>query len=315
MGGEIGAESEPGVGSTFTFTIATTVAASERRVFLRREQPALDGRRVLVVDDNAVNREILVRLAGRWGMHVDAVASGAEALAAAGGAAYDLVLLDMHMPAMDGLEVAARLRATPAPPPLVVLLTSVSRDAALRERAEAAGVHAVLYKPTKPAALYDVLVGAFAEPGHPAPPAVAEAAPLDGAQERGGAGLSILLAEDNGVNQKVALRILQRLGYTADVVANGAEAVAAVRDRAGRGRPYDLVLMDIQMPELDGLDATRQIRAADVVQPRIVALTANAMRGDREACLDAGADDYLAKPIKMESLRDVLEPGGAVPTA
>ena len=315
MGGEIGAESEPGVGSTFTFTIATTVAASERRVFLRREQPALDGRRVLVVDDHAVNREILVRLAGRWGMHVDAVASGAEALAAAGGAAYDLVLLDMQMPAMDGLEVAARLRAAPAPPPLVVLLTSVSRDAALRERAEAAGVHAVLYKPTKPAALYDVLVGAFAEPGHPAPPAVAGAAPLDGAQERGGTGLSILLAEDNGVNQKVALRILQRLGYSADAVANGAEAVAAVVDRAGRGRPYDLVLMDIQMPELDGLDATRQIRAADVVQPRIVALTANAMRGDREACLDAGADDYLAKPIKMESLRDVLEPGVAVPTA
>ena len=322
MGGEIGVESVLGVGSTFSFTVAATVAPSERRVFLRPEQPALDGRRVLVVDDNAVNREILTRLAARWGMRVEAVASGPEAVAAvdaaatggaAGGAAdpYDLVLLDMQMPDLDGLGVAAALGALPGPTPLLVLLTSVARDSALRERAEAAGVHAVLYKPTKPAHLYDVLVGAFseaAEPGRPAPapPAAPEA------ERGGGAGaLSILLAEDNVVNQKVALRILERLGHTADVVANGAEAVAAVRGRAGRGRPYDLVLMDIQMPELDGLDATRQIRAADLAQPYVIALTANAMRGDREACLAAGCDAYLSKPVKLDALRDALVAGGA----
>ncbi|MDT7855273.1 response regulator [Rubrivirga sp. S365] len=317
MGGEIHAESEPGAGSTFAFTVEATVAPSERRVFLRPEQPALAGRRVLVVDDHAVNREIVTRLAARWGMRADAVASGAEAVAAVADAAsgadpYDLVVLDMQMPDLDGLGVAAALRAGPAPPPLMVLLTSVARDAALRERAEAAGVHAVLYKPTKPALLYDVLVGAFAGPGRAAPPSAPAA-------ERGGAGgaVAVLLAEDNVVNQKVALRILERLGHGADVAANGAEAVAAVQARAARGRPYDLVLMDVQMPELDGLDATRQIRSADVAQPRVVALTANAMRGDRERCLAAGADDYLTKPVKLDDLRAVLADvaaagGGAV---
>ena len=307
MGGTVGVTSELGVGSTFSFEIPTTVAPSERRVFLRPEQPALAGRRVLVVDDNAVNREILTRLAARWGMHAEAVASGPEAVSAVAGAApYDLVLLDMQMPGLDGLGVADALRALPGRPPPMVLLTSVARDAALRERAEAAGVAAVLYKPTKPAVLYDVLVGVFAEPGdRPARPPEAPAEDEPAASAAGGR-LSILLAEDNAVNQKVALRLLDRLGHGADVVANGVEAVEAVRDRAGRGRPYDLVLMDVQMPELDGLDATRQIRAADLPQPRIVALTANAMRGDREACLDAGADDYLPKPVKLDGLRDAL---------
>ncbi len=308
MGGEVVAESEPGVGSTFSFTVDATVAPSERRVFLRPEQPALAGRRALVVDDHAVNREVLTQLAARWGMRADAVASGAEAVAAVGTAAdgadpYDLVLLDMQMPDLDGLGVAAALGAGAAPPPLMVLLTSVARDAALRGRAEAAGVAAVLYKPTKPALLYDVLVGAFAERGAVAPPPPpATEATRDGS----GGGLAILLAEDNVVNQKVALRILERLGHGADVAADGAEAVAAVRARAAHGRPYDLVLMDVQMPELDGLEATRQIRAADVPQPRVVALTANAMRGDREACLDAGADAYLTKPVKLDDLRASL---------
>ena len=341
MGGEIGAESVPGVGSTFRFTVAATVAPSERRVFLRPEQPALAGRRVLVVDDNGVNREILVRLAARWGMRVDAVASGPEALAAvaaaAGGGAvggsdagadpYAVVLLDMQMPDLDGLGVAAALRARPGPPPVMVLLTSVARDAALRERAEAAGVAAVLYKPTKPAALYDVLVRAFSEADRPAPAGLSRPAAPDGAAPpdapgeaasptdtgpgRGaGGGLSILLAEDNVVNQKVALRILERLGYGADVVANGAEAVAAVADRAGRGRPYDVVLMDVQMPEVDGLEATRRIRAAPLAQPYVVALTANAMRGDREACLAAGCDAYLSKPVKLDALRAAIDAGG-----
>ena len=334
MGGEIRVESELGVGSTFSFTVAATVAPSERRVFLRPEQPALTGRRVLVVDDNAVNREILTRLAARWGMRVDAVASGPEAVAAvdaaAGGAAsaaapggaapggadpYALVLLDMQMPDLDGLGVAAALRALPGPTPVLVLLTSVARDAALRGRAEAAGVHAVLYKPTKPAHLHDVLVGAFSEaaaPGPaPAPPPVEPVAVGPAADEPSPGALRILLAEDNVVNQKVALRILERLGHTADVVANGAEAVAAVVGRAGRGRPYDLVLMDIQMPEVDGLDATRRIRAADLAQPHVVALTANAMRGDREACLAAGCDAYLSKPVKLDALRGALTAVGA----
>ena len=323
MGGEIGATSELGAGSTFRFTVPTEVAPSERRVFLRREQPTLAGRRVLVVDDHAVNREIAVRLAARWGMRADAVASGPEAVdavaSAAGGAApYDVVVLDMQMPGMDGLDVAAAVRALPAfraaPPPALVLLTSVSRDAALRERASAAGVGAVLYKPAKPAALHAAFGDAFGDA--PAPPD-AEADGPGAPDEPAGPPLAILVAEDNVVNQKVALRLLARLGHTADVVADGAEAVAAVRERAGRGRPYDVVLMDVQMPVLDGLDATGQVRASDLPQPWVVALTANAMRGDRERCLDAGCDDYLTKPVKVGDLRDALarRPVGAAPPA
>ena len=205
--------------------------------------------------------------------------------------------------------MAAAVRALPAygagPPPALVLLTSVSRDAALRERASAAGVGAVLYTPVKPAALHAALVDALA--AGTAPPEPDAEAPGPGApDEPAGPALSILVAEDNVVNQKVALRLLQRLGYAADVVADGAEAVAAVRERAGRGRPYDVVLMDVQMPVMDGLDATRRIRALGVPQPWVISLTANAMRGDREACLAAGADDYLAKPVKVDGLRDAF---------
>ena len=326
MGGEVTAESVLGAGSTFQFTVDVAVAPAERRVFLRAEQPALDGRRVLVVDDTAVNREILVRLAARWRMAPDAVASGPEAIAAAAraeaeGRPYEVVLLDMQMPGMDGVETARGLTAPAGrAAPVVVMLTSIHRDEALRRDAAAAGVHAVLYKPTKPSQLYDALVEAFdarEEPRRPAEP-VAETAwvarlsePAPGAP--GAPALRILLAEDNAVNQKVATRLLARVGHEADVVADGAEAVAAVRDRAGRGRPYDLVLMDVQMPEVDGLEATRRIRAAADLgrQPWVVALTANAMEGDREACIEAGCDDYLSKPVTLEALGAALERAAA----
>jgi PAS domain S-box-containing protein len=325
MGGDMGVESEPGVGSTFRFSIQAEVAPSEKRVFLRSEQPALEGRRVLVVDDNEVNREILSRLSSRWRMHPVAVRSGAEALAAyeasvEAGRPYDLVLLDMQMPQMDGLDVARGIvKRAPGRPPVLVMLTSIHREGSLREEARHAGVHAVLYKPTKPSQLYDVLIGEFEgrptappAPDAPAPPEadkptawVARAAPTE-ARPRG---LRILLAEDNVVNQKVAVRLLGRLGYTVDVVANGAEAVAEVERRAGFGEGYDVVLMDVQMPVMDGLTATRAIRASQTVtdQPHVIALTANAMEGDREACLDAGTDDYLAKPVQLASMREAID--------
>ena len=311
MGGEIGVESELGVGSTFRFTVAAEVAPSARRVFLRREQPALHGLRTLIVDDNDVNREILGRLADRWRLDATAVTSGAEALAAADLAAsqerpFDLVLLDMQMPGMDGLEVARALRDRPGRTPLMVMLTSIHREGSLRTDAVEAGVHAVLYKPTKPSQLYDVLIDAFDEASaDDSTPWVARRR----APRAAAAALRVLVAEDNGVNQKVAVRLLNRLGHTADVVANGAEAVGAVRRQSGAGRPYDIVLMDIQMPEMDGLEATRRIRADGdlAAQPTIIALTANAMQGDREACLAAGADDYLAKPVQLEGLGEALE--------
>ncbi len=315
MGGEVSAESELGVGSTFRFSVTAEVAPGERRVFLRRDQPTLASRRALVVDDNAVNREVLTRTLDGWGMTVRQATSGAEALgesvrATVAGEPYDLVVLDMQMPGMDGVDTAVALGAAPGPTPPLVLLTSIARDAALRARAEAAGIAAVLYKPAKPAQLHASLLqlfedGSAGDGGGAQPEADAdEAAPLGHA---GGAGPRILLAEDNAVNQKVALRILQRIGLRADVAANGAEALDAVRHHATLRRPYDVVLMDVQMPEMDGLEATRLIRADDaLVQPHIIALTANAMEGDREACLAAGVDDYLPKPIKIEDLREAL---------
>ena len=315
MGGAVSVESEVGRGSVFAFTVGAEVAPAERRVYLRAEQPALEGRRVLVVDDNDVNREVLTRTTARWRMDPEAVASGPEALAAAAravadGRPYDLVLLDMQMPGMDGLETARAVRALPGPAPALVVLTSVARDGALRERAATAGVHAVLYKPTKPAQLHDALVEALgAAPTAGAAPAAPERpAPTPAAAPAAGPAVSVLLAEDNVVNQKVATRLLDRLGLSADVVADGAEAVEAVRRRAAAGRPYDVVFMDVQMPEVDGLAATRQIRAsAGLRQPVVVALTANAMRGDRERCLEAGCDGYLSKPVRLEDLRSALD--------
>ena len=311
MGGTIGVESTVGVGSTFTFTVAAAVAPSERRVFLRAEQPLLEGRRVLVIDDNAVNRDILVRLSARWKMAPEAAESGPDGLAlldraAADGRPVDVVLLDMQMPDMDGIAVARAIGARPGPRPVVLLLTSINRDAALRRDAEAAGVAAVLYKPTKPSQLYDALVDAFAAPAPAAETAwVAKPRPAPDAPR---STVRILVAEDNAVNQKVAVRLLERLGHRADVVANGVEAVASVRRQ-----PYDLVFMDVQMPEMDGLEATRHIRAdgGRHPQPAIVALTANAMQGDREACLAAGADGYLAKPVALEGLADALAQAAA----
>jgi len=311
MGGEISVESVLGEGSTFRFTVSAVVAASERRVFLQSEQPVLQGRRVLIIDDNVVNREILTRLAKRWHMAPDAVEAGGIGLAAVdrarqSGRPYDLVLLDMQMPDMNGIAVAEALNER-ADSPVMVMLTSINRDAALREAADAAGVHSVLYKPTKPSQLYDVLIQAFGDK-----PAQAEvgptawvARPHEGRQlEDEVSSLRILLAEDNLVNQKVAVRMLDRLGYRADVVANGVEALEAVRRQC-----YDLVLMDVQMPEMDGLEATRRIRLSggDRSQPYIIALTANAMEGDREACLAAGVDAYVPKPVGIQELGAAIE--------
>ena len=335
MGGALTAESVPapadGHGSTFAFTVDVEVAAHEDRVFLRRDQPALAGRRVLVVDDNAVNRTILMRLADRWGMDVEAAESGAGGVAAAVraeacGRPFDLVLLDMQMPEMDGLETARRLRAALDAVPLVVMLTSIYRDAAHRERAAEVGIHRVLYKPTKPAALHDTLVEAFGEHETSGGDAVDRAAPPPepawvarpaGRREGGGDAppLRVLVAEDNAVNQKVAVRLLKKLGVSPDVAANGAEAYAAVRERAAAGDPYRVVFMDVQMPEMDGLEATAAIRADDLHQPHVVALTANAMEGDRERCLAAGCDAYLSKPVRREDLASALAPFMSPPSA
>ncbi|MEO7007564.1 MAG: response regulator, partial [Caldimonas sp.] len=307
MGGRMWAQSEgPGRGALFTFTIEAPVAelpTTRRREYIGA-QPELEARRVLVVDDNATNRRILALQAGKWGMVARDTGSPAEALAwlAGDGAArdaFDLAILDMHMPEMDGLELARRVRAL-APKLPLVLFSSLGR----REAGDVEALFsAYLAKPLRQSQLFDTLVSLFANDTVARPRVAKVATPKLDPGMAARHPLRILLAEDNVVNQKLALRLLQQMGYRADLASNGIEAIESVERQA-----YDVVLMDVQMPELDGLDATRRIRALGEAHEglRIVAMTANAMQGDRERCMEAGMDDYLTKPIRVESLVGAL---------
>jgi signal transduction histidine kinase/CheY-like chemotaxis protein/HPt (histidine-containing phosphotransfer) domain-containing protein len=291
MEGTVEVVSTAGVGSTFTLRVP--LPRSDRGVDQVRIAPAeLPGRSALVVDDNATNRRILRAQLERWGMRVDEDGEPGAALARIdAGALYDVVLLDMHMPEMDGLQLARALRTRPSlgPTPLVMLTSLGQRP---RGSEDLGLVH--LAKPVKAAALRDVVARALG-----APDASAASAPAPAATRP----LRVLVAEDNVVNQRVAQLMLERLGQRPDVVGDGAEAVEAVRRT-----PYDLVLMDVQMPVLDGLQATQRIR--DELprdrQPRIVAMTASATDEDRERSLAAGMDDHLTKPLRREELVAVL---------
>jgi signal transduction histidine kinase/DNA-binding response OmpR family regulator len=303
MGGTMWAESAgTGHGSTFAFTIEAALAelpASRRREFVG-VQPELQGKRLLVVDDNATNRRVLSLQAGKWGMASRDTDSPAEALRwIESGERFDVAVLDMHMPEMDGLALARRIRAARRGLPLV-LFSSLGR----REAGDTEGLFdAYLAKPIRQSHLFDTLVGLFAkEPAAPVAPVAAK--PQIDPEMASRHPLRILLAEDNVVNQKLALRLLQQMGYRADLASNGIEAVESVQRQS-----YDVVLMDVQMPELDGLDATRQICALMPAEsrPRIVAMTANAMQGDREMCIEAGMDDYLTKPIRVDRLVEALD--------
>ncbi len=302
MDGDLSAESSgvPGEGATFHLVVrldAAPASAIKRRA--ERDVVELTGRNVLIVDDNATNRRILAAQLARWSMHTRATASSNEALGwLRDGARFDVVLLDLFMPELDGLQLADAIKAAlPDAAPKLVLVSS----AAVRERAHPT-LDAVLTKPVKPSALHDVLVTVLAAAG---PSGREIRAPERPSIDPGLAArhpLRILLAEDNAVNQKLALRLLSNMGYSADVAADGQKAVDAVA--AGS---YDVVLMDVQMPELDGLEATRQIRARWPDRPlQIVAMTANAMAGDRDACLAAGMNDYISKPIDPAVLAEAL---------
>jgi PAS domain S-box-containing protein len=296
MGGTMRVESDEGKGSTFCIALPVRAAEVPPRTD-RKVLPQLAGKRLLVVDDNATNREIVARHAASWGMESVAVETPSEALARIEqGEAFDVAVLDMMMPDMDGLALAQAIRRHRDERELpLVLLTSLGR---LPRRESSRAFAAQLAKPVKGSQLYNALLKALAEHALPAhvDPDRDEAKPARSA-------LRILLAEDNVVNQKVALRLLDQLGYRADVVSNGLEALDALERRA-----YDVVLMDVQMPELDGLDASRRIRErwSRDERPRIIAMTANVMPEDREACFAAGMDDYVAKPIRPEELTGAL---------
>ncbi len=289
---------EGGPGSTFHFTIRAEVAQPlAPRPYLENIQPRLEGKRVLVVDDNATNRHILSLQTRAWGMLPQDTASPHEALAWIDhGDPFDVALLDLQMPEMDGTELAAEIRRLrPARELPLVILSSLGQKEGKAEDVELA---AYLLKPIKPSQLYNVLVGIFG--AEESVSATEEAAkPRFDTKMGRRHPLSILLAEDNAINQKLALLVLERLGYRADVAGNGIEVLQALRRQA-----YDVVLMDVQMPEMDGLEATRVIghEFGAERRPRIVAMTANAMKEDRDECFAAGMEDFISKPIQFDEL-------------
>jgi signal transduction histidine kinase/DNA-binding response OmpR family regulator len=300
MNGSLTAQSSgvPGEGSTFNLSVRLVTAPESALAAVPVRHPVdLAGRRALIVDDNATNRRILSAQLGRWKVKARDVAGGDEALKLIkSGEKFDVVLLDLFMPGMDGVSLAEAIRKeVPQEGPKLVLVSS----AAMREHG--ASVDALLAKPVKPSALYDALVTVLAgaeprfklerTPETPSNPELAKRHPL-----------KILLAEDNAVNQKLALRLLANMGYIPDVVGDGLQAIAALD-----GSDHDVVLMDIQMPELDGLEATRRIRKQWPDRKlTIIAMTANAMAGDRDACIAAGMNDYVSKPIRPAELAAAL---------
>ncbi len=303
MGGTMWVDSEFGQGSTFHFTVRAKAAPAPSRAYLDETQPALEAKKVLIVDDNATNRRILSRQVEAWQMLPQATASPIEALYwLRQGGPYDVAILDMQMPEMDGVTLARAIRRLQGPIselPLI-MLTSLGRSEVKEDMDLFA---AFLNKPIKPSSLFNALVGLFTGQASPVQPREAVEEPQFDAGMGQRLPLRILLAEDNATNQKLALRLLARMGYEADVVANGLEVLEAL-DR----QVYDVVLMDVQMPEMDGLEATRQLRRTvpTAQQPHVIAMTANAMQGDREMCLAAGMDDYVSKPIRIRELVGAL---------
>lgn len=315
MGGTMWVESEVGKGSTFNFTIKVEVAADQPEdIPYYSIQPEWKEQHILVVDDNQTNRLILSHQLKSWGMIPYTASSGPQALEwIRQGKRFDMAILDMQMPEMDGLTLAEEIRkcaliegyGNADKLPLVMLTSLWGRKADPRDVLFAAE----LTKPIKPSQLYDALSNIFASQMASSEQAKMIRPKKQVAEQRFDPEMAqthplrILLAEDNAINQKVALRMLGRMGYRADVAANGIEVLEALRRQS-----YDVVLMDIQMPEMDGVRATKEIRThfAPEKQPHIVAMTANAMKGDRENYLKQGLDDYVSKPIRPEELMRAL---------
>jgi PAS domain S-box-containing protein len=306
MGGKLWVESQPGVGSTFHFTSRFGIEAS---VSVSPPQTTLTGLRILIVDDNATNRRILEEVLTNWRMRSTSVDGADAAIAAlekavAAGQPFDLGLLDAHMPAVDGFSLAAKIQNDTRYASLrVVMLTSAGSPEDVT-RCRTLGIAAYLTKPVKQSELFDVIVSTLGV-------SIAERRPrkIRKTEERlerdGGRGLHVLLAEDNPVNQMLATKIFRKLGHRVTVVGTGRAAV-----EAATSSHFDLIAMDVQMPELDGLQASREIREWEQATGEhipILAMTAHAMKGDRERCLDAGMDGYVAKPIRSLDLAAAIK--------
>ncbi len=311
MGGTLGVNSVPGEGSTFWFAVQIQIGSNPPTVIDSQTTQALCGVRVLCVDDHETNRRILETQLRTWGMEVDSVADGPMALAylqdaQRQGRPYEIALLDYCMPGMDGLSLARTIKTIPSlfPMPLVMLSSVGMRE--MEETEAMLGAMTYLTKPVRQAQLHTCLAQLLVTSENATHPPADEASP--DLQERATVYVRVLLAEDNVINQKVAVRMLEKLGCRVDVVANGEEAVAA----AAIGG-YHICFMDCQMPEMDGLAATEVIRAREAqtdVRLPIIAMTANAMPGDRTRCLEAGMDDYLSKPVREPELTAMLKQWG-----
>jgi PAS domain S-box-containing protein len=308
MRGEIWVESEPGHGSEFHFTVHLGVGEDS----LSTRDPATppqgsETARVLVVDDNRTHRGILTVLLNHWGMRSTAVQSGEDALVQLGAARacgdpYKLILIDAQMPEMDGFALIEHIRRFPGTAPATIMMLASGGERGQTARCAELGVFAHLLKPVRQSDLYDAIHGAL---GRPTEEAATIVRPSPEETRERAETLHVLLAEDNAVNRKVATGLLEKRGHRVIVTTNGIEALAALERST-----YDLVLMDVQMPEMDGLEATRRIRRLEqgtAFHQQIIALTAHAMSGDRERCLEAGMDGYLTKPLRPQELDQVLE--------
>ena len=318
MGGEIGVESVPNEGATFWFTMKLSKQAAVPTDEVALDDVSLADFRMLVVDDNATNRKILSYQLANWNIAHEFAEDGFEALRMVEVAAdrdqpYRVAIVDLQMPGMDGLEFVAKLRANPKYSGLKVIVLTSSGQRLPKKEQRKMGIAACLFKPYRQSLLYDCLVESALGPkealatvsaplGKTVPPAPTE--------DLGkGPDLRILVAEDNEINQKLTLLMLAKMGFSADIVANGVAVLDAVE-----AKEYDVILMDCQMPEMDGFDATRAIREKErndgvtgTKALQIIAMTANAMRGDREKCLGVGMDDYLSKPIRKAGLLASLQ--------
>ena len=314
MGGKIWVESEPGRGSTFHFTTRLHLQKTSSRKYAPLGAEALRGLPVLVVDDNATNRRVLQEMLLAWQMNPELTERGPEALAilertATKGTPFSLILLDAQMPDMDGFSVVERIKQNARlSKSVVIMLTSAGfrGDAA---RCRELGIQAYLTKPIKRSDLLEAIkVVLGSQTGAEASPPLVTVHSLRESRGR----LRILLAEDNRVNQVLAVRLLEKRGHEVTVAGNGEEALKALDKQL-----FDLILMDVQMPEMDGLQATVAIRRGEMKSGKhipIIAMTAHAMAGDKERCLEAGMDDYITKPIRPEQLVDVLERYSFAPT-